>query len=433
MQVSVETTQGLERKLTVTVPSEAIDSKVEERLNSMKKSVKVNGFRPGKVPMSVIKKRYEGQVRGEVLGDVINSSFYEAVSQEKLRPAGYPQITPAEGESEAGFTFDAVFEVYPEITPAGVEGISIERPVAEVKDSDVDDMLETLKKQRGTWEDVDRASQNEDKVMIDFTGRVDGEEFEGGKAENTPLVLGSKSMIEGFEDQIAGMKAGDEKTIKVTFPEQYQAEHLAGKDAEFDIKVHGVQERKLPEIDEEFVKAFGIEDGNIESLRSDIRNNMQRELKQALDSEVKNQVMEGLLEVNEIDVPQALVKEETGRMKQQILQQMPQGGNADMLSDDLFAEDATRRVKLGLLIAEIVKQNEIKASEEKVREQIEAIAGSYQEPQQVIDYYYGIRELLQNMEGVVLEQQVCDWVLEKATVTDVDKEFKDVMDQARRS
>ena len=240
-------------------------------------------------------------------------------------------------------------------------------------------------------------------------------------------------MIEGFEDQIAGMKAGDEKTIKVTFPEQYQAEHLAGKDAEFDIKVHGVQERKLPEIDEEFVKAFGIEDGNIESLRSDIRNNMQRELKQALDSEVKNQVMEGLLEVNEIDVPQALVKEETGRMKQQILQQMPQGGNADMLSDDLFAEDATRRVKLGLLIAEIVKQNEIKASEEKVREQIEAIAASYQEPQQVIDYYYGNRELLQNMEGVVLEQQVCDWVLEKATVTDVEKEFKDVMDQARRS
>ncbi|MDO6459465.1 trigger factor [Granulosicoccaceae sp. 1_MG-2023] len=432
MQVSVETTQGLERKLTVTVPSEAIDSKVEERLNSMKKTVKVNGFRPGKVPMSVIKKRYEGQVRGEVLGDVINSSFYEAVSQEKLRPAGYPQITPVESESAEGFTFDAVFEIYPEITPAAVDSISIERPVAEVKDSDVDDMLETLKKQRGTWEDADRASQNEDQVVIDFTGRVDGEEFDGGKAENTPLVLGSNSMIPGFEDQIVGMKAGEEKTIKVTFPEEYQAEHLAGKEAEFDIRVHSVQERKLPEIDEEFVKSFGIEDGDVEALRKDIRNNMERELKQALDAAVKNQVMEGLLEVNEIDVPAALVKEETGRMKQQLMQQMPQGANADTLSDDLFADDATRRVKLGLLIAEIVKQNEIKASPEKVREQIENIAASYQEPQQVIDYYYGNRELLQNMEGVVLEQQVCDWVLDKAQVSDVEKEFKDVMNQARR-
>jgi trigger factor len=431
MQVSVETIQGLERKLTVQLPSDQIDSKVDERLNSLKKTTKVNGFRPGKVPMAVIRKRYSGQVRGEVLSELVNSSFYEAVAKEKLRPAGYPEIKPVESEDTTLFVFDATFEVYPEFVPATVEGLDIQRSIAEVKPSDVDDMLETLRNQRKVWNETDRASKDGDQLIIDFNGRVDGEEFSGGKAENAPLELGSGAMIDGFESQLIGVKAGDEKTIKVSFPEKYQAEQLAGKDAEFDIKVHTVNESVLPALDEEFVKGFGIDDGAIDTLRADIQKNMQRELKQNLENDVKQQAMDGLLSLNDIEVPKALVAEEINRLKQQLVEQMPQGADVAKLSDDMFTDDAVRRVKLGLIIAEVVKQNEIKPSPEKVREQVETIASSYQEPQQVVDYYYGNRELLQNVEGLVLEQEVCAWVVGQANVNDVDKQFKDVMNKAQ--
>ncbi|MCB1756513.1 MAG: trigger factor [Gammaproteobacteria bacterium] len=431
MQVSVETTQGLERKLTVQLPSGDIDNKVDERLNSLKKTAKVNGFRPGKVPMAIIRKRYGDKVRGEILGDMINSSFYEAVAKEKLRPAGYPQIRPVEAEGGDNFVFDAVFEVYPEFEPANVDSLEIEKSEVEVTAADVDDMLETLRKQRSQWQPVERAAVEGDQLLIDFTGRVDGEEFSGGKAENAPLVLGSGSMIDGFESQLTGMKAGDEKTITVQFPEKYQAEELAGKEAEFDIKVHTVKESVLPEIDEAFVKSFGVEDGSIEKLRDDVEKNMQRELKQAVDNQTKQQIMDGLLELNPLEIPKALVKDEIGRLKQQLVQQMPNAAEFEKLGDEMFTEDAERRVRLGLVIAEIVKKNDIKASPEKVREQVELIASSYQEPQQVIDYYYGNRELLQNVEGLVLEQAVCDWVMDSAKVTGVSKSFKDIMNKTR--
>ena len=260
---------------------------------------------------------------------------------------------------------------------------------------------------------------------------MDGEEFAGGKAENAPLVLGSGSMIEGFEEQLVGVSAGDEKTIKVTFPEDYQAENLAGKEAEFEIKVHAVKESVLPEIDEEFARGFGVEDGSVEALKTDIRSNMERELKQALENDAKKQVMDGLLEINDVEIPKALITEEVGRLKQQLVGQMPEDFDSSTLGDDMFNEDAERRVRLGLIIAEVVKVNELKADAEKVREQIETIASSYQEPQQVIDYYNGNRELMQNVEGLVLEQEVCNWVMEKAKVTDVNKSFKDVMNKAQ--
>jgi trigger factor len=431
MQVSVETTQGLERKLTVQLPTQEIDGKVDERLNSLKKTAKINGFRPGKVPMAVIRKRFAGQVRGEILGELINSSFYEAVSQEKLRPAGYPQITPVENSDEGQFVFDAVFEVYPEFEPANVDSLEIERAVVEVNASDVDDMLETLRKQRGEWNDVERAAADGDQVTIDFNGKVDGEEFAGGKAENAPLVLGSGSMIPGFEDQIVGIKAGEERSIKVTFPEDYQKEDLAGKEAVFDITAHAVKESVLPELNDEFAKNFGLEDGTVDSLRTDVQANMERELKQALDNDIKKQVMDGLLALNAVDIPKALITEEVGRLKNQLAEQMPQGFDPATLDDTMFADDAERRVRLGLIIAELVKSNELKADADKVREQVETIAASYQEPQQVVDYYYGNRELMQNIEGLVLEQQVCDWVVENATVSDIDKSFKDVMNKAQ--
>jgi len=300
MQVSVETIEGLGRKMTVALPATDIDSKVQERLQSISKTARLNGFRPGKVPFKVVKKRFEPQVRGEVLGALINESFYSAVQQESLRPAGQPNIEPLEGaEEEAeGFSYTATFEVYPEFDPKFDESLKITRPVVEIAESDVDEMLDKLRSQRTDYALTDRAAADGDQIVIDFTGRMDGEEFDGGKAEKAPLVLGSNQMIPGFEEQLIGLSAGDEKTIQVTFPEQYQAEHLAGKACEFDIVVHEVKESVIPEMNEELVKSFGIEDGNVETLRADIRKNMGRELKSRLDSEVKNQVMEGLLTLN---------------------------------------------------------------------------------------------------------------------------------------
>lgn len=432
MQVSVETTQGLERKLTIEVPSENIEGAVQKRLQSISKTTKLNGFRPGKVPFKVVKKRFGPQVRGEVLGDVINRSFQEAVVQEKLRPAGQPQIEPVSGldsdeGSEEGFTYTAVFEVYPEFEPKMDASIKVEKPVVDIAESDVDDMIDNLLKQRTEYETVERASADEDQVVIDFVGTIDGEEFEGGKAEGAPLVLGSGAMIDGFEDQLVGVSADDEKTINVTFPDNYQAEHLAGKEAQFKVKVQSVKESRIPELNPELVKSFGIEDGQIESLRADIEKNMARELQQRLDAQIKQQVMDGLLELNDIEVPKALAQEEIGRLREQLTQQMPPEADSEHLTDELFVDEANKRVKLGLVIGEIVRHKEIKADAAAVRTQIENIASSYQEPQQVIDYYYSNQEMLQNVEGLVLEQAVTDSVLEAATVSEKPASFKEIM------
>jgi trigger factor len=430
MQVSVETTQGLERRMTVALPSEDIDSAVMERLQSLSKTTRINGFRPGKVPFKVVKKRYEPQVRSEVLGSMINRSYFDAVQQEKLRPAGQPDIVPGENsedDSEAGFSFVATFEVYPDFDPVFNDSIMVTRPLVSIEQSDIDEMLENLRKQRTEFTVVEREAQNDDQIVIDFVGRMDGEEFDGGEAEKAPLVLGSNSMIPGFESQLIGMKAGEEKTIQITFPEKYQAEHLAGKETEFDITVHEVKESTLPELTEDLIRTFGIEDGTLESLRADIRKNMERELKTRVENQVKTQVMDGLVELNPIDVPRSLVTEEIQRQREQLMQQMPADSDSSMLADELFTEQATRRVKLGLVVAEIIQRNEIKADAAAVRAQVEQMASSYQDPQQVIDYYYGNPEMLKNIEGLVLEDAVTTSVLDAATVSDEPTTFKDIM------
>ena len=435
MQVSVETTQGLERRMTVALPAEEIDSAILERLQSLSKTARMNGFRPGKVPFKVVKKRYEPQVRSEVLGSMINRSYYDAVQQENLRPAGQPDIKPEEsggvasGE-DAGFSFVATFEVYPEFEPVFDDSISVTRPQVSIEETDIDDMVDNLKKQRTEYTAVERASQDGDQIVIDFVGRLEGEEFDGGKAEKAPLVLGSNQMIPGFESQLVGLSAGDEKTISVTFPENYQADNLAGKETEFDIKVHEVKESSVPELDEELVRSFGIEDGTVESLRADILKNMQRELKQRVDSKVKAQVMDGLVALNSIDVPSALVAEEIKRQKEQMLEQMPSGTEVSALPDELFTEQATRRVQLGLVVNEIIQKKDIKADAAAVRSQVELLASSYQDPQQVIDYYYGNADMLKNVEGLVLEEAVTAAVLDAATVTDEPTSFKDIMNPA---
>ncbi len=429
MQVSVETTQGLQRRMTIALPAEDIDSAITERLQSLSKTTKMNGFRPGKVPFNVLKKRFEPQVRSEVLGSMINKSFYDAVQQEKLRPAGQPEIAPEDEKDEGkdGFSYVATFEVYPEFDPVYNDTIKVEKPEVEIQESDIDEMIESLRKQRAEFKTVDRAAAEGDQIVIDFTGRIDGEEFDGGKAEKAPLELGSKAMIEGFESQLTGVSSGDQKTIQVTFPEDYQAEHLAGKEAEFDISVHEVKESSLPELNEELVKSFGIEDGTIESLRADITKNMERELKQRVDNEIKTQIMDGLVELNPIDVPSALVKEEIGRQREQLMQQMPGDADSSFLQDELFQEQSERRVRLGLVVGEIVQKANISADASAVRAQVEQLAASYQDPQQVIDYYYSNDEMLRNIEGLVLEEAVTATVLQASSVTTKTKTFQEMM------
>jgi trigger factor len=434
MQVTQESANGLERKIVVEVPAETIDDAVNKKLQSIAKTARINGFRPGKVPMKVIRKRYGGHVRQEVLGDVINESYRDALEQVDLKPAGMPSIEPVVDEAEnsepaEGFRYRATFEVFPEIQVASLDGKSIEKKVAQVEETDLDEMIETLRKQRVNWVEVDRAAKTDDQVTMDFAGSIDGEEFDGGSAKEAPLVLGSGSMIPGFEEQLEGVSKGDSKTITVNFPEDYRATHLAGKEAQFEITVHAVKESELPEVNDEFAKDFGVEEGGVETLRSDIRKNMERELTQSLDNLNKQAVMDVLLESNDFDVPGSMVKDEIGRLRQQITSQMQGQGGTETpeLADELFQEDAQRRVKLGLLISEIIKQNEIKVDPDKVKEAIDTIASSYEDPKQVVDYYYGNAEYLQNVEGMVLEQQVTDWAMENATVVDKSLTFKEVM------
>ncbi len=430
MQVSVETTQGLERKITISVPAEKIDVEVKNRLRQIAKTQKINGFRPGKVPPSVIQKRYGASVRQEIAGEVMQRNFVEAIMAEKLNPAGRPQFVAKSNEVGKDLEFEATFEIYPEVEVKDVEKIKVERPAVEVTDKDLDEMFVTLQKQHQTWKENKRKTKKGDKLSIDFLGRIDGEEFEGGKAEGFDLELGSGSMIPGFEKEITGMKVGEEKTITVTFPEDYHAENLKGKDAEFDIKVNKTEGPILPKIDEEFAKLFGVEEGGVEALREEVKKNMTRELNQAVKAKVKEQVIEGLLEANDIDLPSGLVAQEVDVLRQQAMQRFAgqmDPKNMPELPSDMFEEQAKRRVKVGLLLGEVIKTNELKVDEAKVNELIESAASAYEDPQEVIEYYKTNKEMNQQMQNVALEEQAVDVLIASAKVKDKKSSFQDVM------
>ncbi|QHG64163.1 trigger factor [Pseudomonas putida] len=431
MQVSVENTSALERRMTIAVPAERVENEVNKRLQQTAKRAKVAGFRPGKVPMSVIRQRFEADARQEAFGDLVQASFYEAIVEQKLNPAGAPAVEPKSFEKGKDLEFVAVFEVFPEFTVAGFESINVERLSAEVADADLDNMLEVLRKQNTRFEAVERAAQNDDQVNIDFVGKVDGEVFAGGSAKGTQLVLGSGRMIPGFEDGLVGAKAGEERVVNVTFPEDYQNLDLAGKAAEFTITVNSVSAPVLPELNEEFFAQFGIKESTLEGFRTEVRKNMERELRQAIKTKVKNQVMDGLLAANPIEVPKALLENEVNRLRVQAVQQF--GGNIkpEQLPAELFEEQAKRRVVLGLIVAEVVKQFELKPDEGKVREMIEEMASAYQEPEQVISWYYKNDQQLNEVRSVVLEEQVVDTVLQKATVTDKSVSYEDAVKPAQ--
>lgn len=427
MQVSVENTSALERRMTIGVPAERIETEVNKRLQQTARKAKIPGFRPGKVPMSVIRQRYEDGARQEALGDLIQATFYEAVVEQKLNPAGAPAVEPKSFEKGKDLEYVATFEVFPEFTVADFDSISVERLSADVADSDLDNMLEVLRKQNVRFEVADRAAQNEDQLNIDFVGKVDGEVFAGGSATGTQLVLGSGRMIPGFEDGLVGAKAGEERVLNVTFPEDYQNLELAGKAAEFTVTVNTVSEPKLPELNEEFFKQFGIKETGIEGFRTEVRKNMERELRQAIKSKVKNQVMDGLLAANPIEVPKALLENEVNRLRVQAVQQF--GGNIkpDQLPAELFEEQAKRRVELGLIVAEVVKQFDLKPDDARVREMIQEMASAYQEPEQVVAWYYKNEQQMNEVRSVVLEEQVVDTVLQKASVTDKSVSYEEAV------
>nr|WP_010132869.1 trigger factor [Microbulbifer agarilyticus] len=431
MQVSIETTSGLERRLTVNLPAEVVDKEVDKRLQQAAKTVRINGFRKGKVPMKVVRQRFGAGVRQEVLGEVMSRSFYDAVQKEQVKPAGQPSIEAKNVTPGENLEYVATFEVYPEVALTDLAEIAVERPTAEVTDSDVDNMIDVLRKQQSGWKETKRKAQKGDRVTIDFVGRKDGEEFEGGKAEGQQLVLGSGSMIPGFEDGILGMKPGEEKEVEVTFPEDYQAENLKGADAVFTIKVTASEKPELPELNDEFFAGYGVAEGGEEKFREEVRGNMERELKNAALNKVKTQVMDQLFEKHEVEIPAALVAGEVQTLRGQMVQQF--GGQikpedaAKMLPDTMFEDQAKRRVVLGLVVGEIVKENKLSVDADRVKAKVEELASTYQQPEEVVEYYFNNRELLAGVESVVLEDQVVDFVLDKAKVSEVESSYDDVI------
>ena len=436
MQVSVEASTSLERRVTVTVPAEKIDSAVDKKVQETAKTIRLDGFRKGKVPTKVVKKRYGASIRQEVLGDVIQSSYFEALQEAKINPAGMPEIEPKEDAGEGDFSYVAVVEVYPEIDLADASGLNIERQAGTITDTDVDNMIEMLRKQQSEWNEVARAAADGDQVNIDFKGFVDGEAFDGGEAAGHDLVIGSGSMIPGFEDGITGMSAGEEKDITVTFPEDYQAEHLAGKEATFKITAHKVSESILPELNEEFYAKFSPKGKGEDDFKAEIRTNMEREMTQALKGKLKNAVLDAYVELNEFDVPKALVKEELGRLKQQALQQFG-GGNQQldpsMLPDEMFQDQADKRVKVGLLAGEVIKANEMAADEDKVKALVEEMAQGYEDPKEFVDYYLNNAEQRSQLEGVVLEDMVVEHLLAAGTVTDTEVDYETAVKPAEQA
>lgn len=427
MQVTVDTGEGLERRMTVQIPESEIQPEVSKRLQSMRRNVRLDGFRPGKVPMKVLERRYGRDVRGEVVSGVVQSSFMKAVQDENLRPAGAPTIDSLDAEQGEGVSYTAVFEVYPEVAVPDLGGVEVARPVAEVTDADVENMIETLRRQRRTWEAVERPAAEGDQVVVDYVGTIEGQDFPGNKGMDTPVELGSGSLIEGFESGLTGASAGEVRTLELTFPEDYHAKEVAGKPVSFEVTVKAVKAPVLPEVDAAFVQGFGVESGSREELAEEVRRNMERELHDKIRATLKKDVMDRMLEASAPQVPQSLVSQEAERLAQQTLQSLGAAGRGQSLDPGLFEDEARRRVALGLLLAEVARQNAITADPARVRERVETMASSYEQPEQVVAWYYADSDRLSEVESVVLEDQIVDWVLERARVEEYQTTFDAMM------
>jgi len=433
MQVTVEKPeQGLAHKMTVSFPADDYKVKVEKRLNELRRTAKMDGFRPGKVPLNIVKKRHGAQVHQEMMGEALQNAFYEAVEKESIQVAGFPQFEDLNDQDGDNITFTASFEVYPEITVPEFSGIEVEVIESDVTDEDVEDMINRLREQRMAWKPANgnKKAKEGEQVIIDFLGKIDGETFEGGSAENVPLEIGSGRMIPGFEDGIIGMKKGEEKQIEVTFPEDYHADSLKGKTATFDITVHSVSTKQLPEIDEEFVKSFGVEEGTEEALRTEIKDNMTKELARAVEAQNRNAVMQSLQEVADVEVPKALVQQEAQQLMQRAQQQLQQQG-VDLkdapINPETFNDEAANRVKLGLMLGEIIKVNAFQAEDSEVEAYIAEQASSYEDPSEVMAWYAQNPGARSEIRAVLVENKVAEKILAEAKVSKVSKNFKEVI------
>lgn len=436
MQVSVENTGQLERRMTVKVPAERVDNEIDTRLKQLAKRAKLPGFRPGKIPPKVVKQQFGGQVQQEVLEELLRSSYAEALTQEKLSPAGGPTIDPVKMEPGEGLEYTATFEVYPEVELQGLDGIEVKRPKAEVADADIETMLENLRRQRATHTPVERAAAQGDRVTVDFEGTIKGKPFEGNQGEDVSVELGEGRMLPDFEAALEGLAAGDEHEFEVKFPKDYPAEEVAGKKAKFQVKVKEVAERHLPELDADFVKQLGIESGDVDELRAEIRRNMEKELGEAVQRKTKEQVMEGLVAANPIELPKALVSDEIQRLRHDALHRMGLGHGEDDknvpdLPDDLFEEQARKRVSLGLLIGEVISSQSLKPEEARLQETLSGMVAGYQKPEEALRAYRQNPQVMRQLEALVLENQAVDWLLEQAKVSDEPMTFEEVMNAAR--
>ena len=430
MQVSIESSKGLERQLKVTIPAEKVDSEVLQRLQKATKTVNIKGFRKGKVPLKVVQQQYGKAVRQEVMGEVVNSSFYEAIKQEDLKPVGQPKIEDIVDNAGQDLEYKATFEVYPEVKLADLAKVSISRPVANINSDDLEKMIDVLRNQQASFDETDNPAQDGDKVNIDFVGTLRGKkEFPGGSAEGQDLTLGSNSMIPGFEDGLIGVSAGDETVLKLKFPKDYHAEEVKGKAVSFAVKVNTVSAKTLPALDDEFFKLYGVETGGEEKFREDVEANMRRELNNAIRSNVKNRIMDQLYKLNKVDVPEALVANEIIQLKKQMIQQFGGGQEIDlnMLPDDMFKDKAKRRASLGVIVSEVVKVESLSPNEDQVRARVDEIASTYEQPSEVVDYYYSKPELLSSVEAVVLEDQVTELVLSKGKIKEEKLSYEDAV------
>jgi len=429
MRVTLETTSGLERRMRISVPAEQLDTQVDAKLKQTAGQVKIKGFRPGKVPMREVKRRFGDGIRQEVSSEIMQSSLAEAIQQEAVSPAGMPQIEEVNMEVGKDLEFTAVFEVFPEVSLKEFTEISVERPVATVTEEDVDRMIETLRDQKAEYKEVDRACASGDKVNVDFEGFVDGTAFDGGKAEASDIILGAGSMIPGFEEGILGSVKGELKEINVTFPDEYQSKELEGKEALFKIKLNSVSEAEKPELNDQFFIAFGVEEGGIEAFREEVSTNMKRELEGATKNKIKTQVMDGLLEKNEIELPKALVEQQINRLRDEAVHQFGGHDKVDpsLLPAEMFTPQAEKQVSLGLLVNAIVEEYEIKVNDDRVRSMIEDMASSYEEPEQIVNFYYSNEQQLSQIQNLVLEDQVMDKILEFAAVQDVELSYDEAI------
>ncbi len=436
MQANLEQISTLERRINLAVPMQQIETEVSNRLRDIARNTKLDGFRRGKVPMSLVTKQYGGQIHQEVLGDAVQKSFMEAIQAHQLKVAGYPRIEPkTDATDKATIEFSATFEVYPEVTLGDVSAAKISRPVVTVSDADVDKTLDVLRKQRVQFNTVDRASQSGDLVTLDYIGKIDGAVFEGGEAKGFRVVLGEGRTLPEFETALVDVKAGENKSFDVTFPEGYQAKELAGKTATFEVSVTDIAAPKLPEVDAEFATSLGVADGDVQKMRAEIQANLEREVKNRIHARLKEQVMQAFLDSTKIEVPKSLLEMETQRLMQNALKDMQARGmnvnpNEVPLPADIFTEQAMRRVSLGLILAEAVRINALTAKPEQINVLIQEFAQSYEDPQEVIKWHHQNPERMQEIESLALENNVVEWALERVQVEDQSISFDELMGKA---